>query len=52
MYNCYHSSEIANNKLYIGGGVTSLVSNATFTGNFFSLDLIISPFDMPYEKFL
>jgi hypothetical protein len=51
---CCHGSTIANDKLYIGGGVTGPVGNDIWTDDFFSLDLTkpfstSSPDDLPYE---
>ncbi|CAB4470917.1 unnamed protein product [Rhizophagus irregularis] len=51
---CCHGSTIANNKLYIGGGLTGPSTIALPSDDFFSLDLTIpfstpSPLDVPYE---
>lgn len=52
---CCHGSAIANDKLYIGGGLTGLADESIFTDDFFSLDLTVpfstlSPADMPYKE--
>ncbi|CAB4421164.1 unnamed protein product [Rhizophagus irregularis] len=52
---CCHGSAIADNKLYIGGGLTGLAGEDIFTDDFFSLDLTVSfstlsPTDMPYKE--
>ncbi|CAB4470912.1 hypothetical protein RhiirA1_490216 [Rhizophagus irregularis] len=52
---CCHGSTIANNKLYIGGGITGPTDNNISSDDFFSLDLAVpfstsSPTDMPYEE--
>src|SRR6266480_5134186 len=51
---CCHSSTVANNKLYVGGGLTGLGNDDIWTDDFFSLDLTkqfstLSPDNMPYE---
>ncbi|GBC26760.2 hypothetical protein GLOIN_2v1588644 [Rhizophagus irregularis DAOM 181602=DAOM 197198] len=51
---CCHGSAIADNKLYIGGGLTG-AGEDIFTDDFFSLDLTVSfstlsPTDMPYKE--
>src|ERR1043165_4628147 len=52
---CYHGSTVANNRIYVGGGITSgSASNEIWLDDFFSLDLA-KPFstslsnDIPYE---
>ena len=52
---CCHGSTVANNKIYVGGGLTGPADGeAIWTDDFFSLDLsnpfsTSSPNDMPYE---
>src|SRR4051794_175365 len=51
---CCHGSAIADDKLYVGGGVTGPVGGDIWTDDFFFLDLkkpfsISSPNDIPYE---
>src|ERR1051326_1769501 len=50
---CCHGSTIANNKIYVGGGVTGSVGGDVWTDDFFSLDLTkpfstSPPEDIPY----
>src|SRR3954454_2448726 len=52
---CCHGSTVANNKIYVGGGVTGSVGSDIWTDDFFSLDLTkpfstSSPTNMPYEE--
>jgi hypothetical protein len=51
---CCHGSTIANDKMYVGGGVTGVVGKDIWTDDFFSLDLnkpfsTSSPENIPYE---
>src|SRR5438045_3083627 len=51
---CCHGSTIANDKIYVGGGLTGPVGGDIWTNDFFSLDLTKQfstspPEDIPYE---